>query len=298
MHLGLRCLAVMWTDDGLTYHRQFVLGPDRYDRLGTQFYAMGLLQRFGTLGDTPGRPLLNKGLHKINQAFPKRNLYLGSVLVHWGIEQIQEPELIWTRDFLHFKRFNGHRRSLIESSGPGTYNHGMIRDRYKYNEFDGNWWYHYTAINTRHNGYGIMARGRNLEQVRDERPNHADAPYFTTWEGYWADGKQTKYLPAIAQCRPYRVAHAEPTDMEGQLITHPIKVDGRELRLNAATERGGLIRLEITDTSGIALGPSLVKFRGDAVDKVVADLSAWHGQLIRIRFSLNRARIYAFQITP
>ena len=41
LHLGLRNLAVMWTDDGITYHRQFVLAPDGYDRLGTQFYAMG-----------------------------------------------------------------------------------------------------------------------------------------------------------------------------------------------------------------------------------------------------------------
>ena len=146
----------MWTDDGITYHRQFVLAPDGYDRLGTQFYAMGLLQRFGTLGDAPGRPVLDKGLHKINQAFPQRNLYLGSVLVHWGIEQTQEPELIWTRDLLHFKRFTTHRHSLIEASGPGTYNCGMIRDRYMYSECAGEWWYHYTAINTRHNGYGIM----------------------------------------------------------------------------------------------------------------------------------------------
>ena len=316
MHLGLRCLAVMWTDDGITYHRQFVLAPDGYDRLGTQFYAMGLLQRFGTLGDAPGRPLLDKGLHKINQAFPRRNLYLGSVLVHWGIEQTQEPELIWTRDLMHFKRFTTHRHSLIESSGPGTYNCGMIRDRYMYSECAEQWWYHYTAINTRHNGYGIMSRWSDLAQLQRERPNHADAPYFTTWEGYWADGKQTKYLPAIARCQPYRVAHAEPLDVRGQLTTRPIRVDGDELRLNAATERGGSIRIELTDEAGQPLGltapsaqsdgsqagadgaghPEPMTFEGDAVDTMIVDLSRWRGQLIRLRFTLDRARLYAFHL--
>ena len=97
----------------------------------------------------------------------------------------------------------------------------MIRDRYMYSECGGEWWYHYTAINTRHNGYGIMARWSDLAQLRRERPNHADAPYFTTWEGHWADGKQTKYLPAIARCQPYRVAHAEPRDVRGDLTTRP-----------------------------------------------------------------------------
>ena len=316
LHLGLRNLAVMWTDDGITYRRQFVLGPDGYDRLGTQFYAMGLLQRFGTLGDAPGRPVLDKGLHKINQAFPRRNLYLGSVLVHWGIEQTQEPELIWTRDLLHFKRFTTHRHSLIESSGPGTYNCGMIRDRYMYSECGGEWWYHYTAINTRHNGYGIMARWTNLAQLQRERPNHADASYFTTWEGHWADGKQTKYLPAIARCQPYRVAHAEPCDVRGELTTRPISVDGDELRINAATERGGSIRIKLMDEAGEPLGltapsaqsdgnqggadgaghPEAVTFVGDSVDAVIADLSRWRGQLIRLRFTLDRARLYAFHL--
>ena len=35
--------------------------------------------------------MLDKCLSKINQAFPRRNLYLGTTLLHWGIEQ--------TRDF-------------------------------------------------------------------------------------------------------------------------------------------------------------------------------------------------------
>ena len=298
LHLALRCLAVMSTADGITYERRFVLGPDGHDRLGSQFYAMGLMQRLGTSGDAPGRPVLGRGAHKINQAFPRRNLYLGSVLLHWGIEQTQEPELIWTRDLLHFERFTRHRRSLIESNGPGTYDFGMIRDQYKYSEFGGQWWYYYTAINTRHNGYGIMARETDLDDLRRRRPNHAEAPYFTTWEGYWADGKQTKYQPACARCRPFRVAHAEPVDGSGRLLTRPIRVDGDELRLNAATDRGGTIRVEVTDEAGEPLGPDPALFEGDEVDAVVADLAPCRGRTVRLRFTLEQARLYAFQIAP
>ena len=296
MHLALRCLAVMSTADGITYDRRFVLGPDGHDRLGSQFYAMGLMQRFGTPGDAPGRPALHKGKHKVNQAFPRRNLYLGSVLLHWGIEQTQEPELIWTRDLLHFKRFTGQRRSLIESNGPGTYDFGMIRDIYMYSELGGQWWYHYTAINTRHNGYGIMSGWQDLEEFRRTCPNHADAPYFTTWEGYWADGKQTRYQPAFARCLPFRVAHAEPVDGCGFLGTRPVRVDGNELRLNAATDRGGSIRVELADEAGDPLGAEPAVFEGDAVDAAVADLAPWQGQAVRLRFTLDRARLYAFRI--
>ena len=37
-------------------------------------------------------------------------------------------------------------------------------------------------------------------------------------------------------------------------------------------------------------------FEGDAVDTVIADLSRWRGQLIRLRFTLDRARLYAFHL--
>lgn len=296
MHLALRCLGVIWTDDGLNYHRQFVLGPDAHDRIGSQFYSMGMLQKFDTLGDAPGRPVLDKCLSKINQAFPRRNLYLGSTLLHWGLEQTQAPELIWTRDFLHFRRFRLHRRSMIENGVGGTYDHGMIRESYKYHEFDGQWWYHFTAVNTRHNGYGYMARWKSIEDLREKFPNHAEGPYFDTWEGDFIGGKQTKYLPAVARCKPYRLACAEPVDVHGRLVTRLLRVDGSMLRINAQTDPGGGIEVELEDESGRPLFDCPYHFEGDEVAETVADISAWVGQQIRIRFNLDRARLYAFEI--
>lgn len=296
MHLSLRCLAVIWTDDGLHYHRRFVLGPDHHDRIGSQFYAMGLLQRGNTPGDPPGRPVLDKCLSKINQVFPPRNLYLGTTLLHWGIEQTQAPELVWTRDLLHFHRFGPERRSLIENGPGGTYSFGMIRDKYKVLEFDDTWWYPFTGVNTRHNGYGVMARVEDPQDYRRKYPNHADAPYFDTWEGCIADGKQTKYLPAFARGRSHRVAHAEPTDLRGTLTSRLLRVDGDTIGINAATSPGGFIEIEVEDGHGKPLLAQPCRFEGDEVAATIADVSSRRGQTIRLRFTLVRARLYAFQI--
>jgi len=298
MNMALRCMAVLWTDDGLTYHRQFVLGPDDLDRIGTQFYDMGLLQRFGTSGEAEGRPVLDRLVSGLNQAFPPQNLYLGMALLHWGIEQTQAPELIWTRDLLHFHRFRQHRRPQIELGAGGEFDAGMIRPLNKYHAFDGEWWHHYTGVNTRHNGYGVMARFRSLDELRQAFPNHADAPYFTTWEGAFAEGKATKYLPGVARSKPFRVAHAEPVDSHARLLTRPLRVDGDNLLINARTQPGGSLTVRLLGGDGRDLGRPPFVFQGDETSALVADLTPWRGSLITIEFDLRLANLYAFQIAP
>ena len=296
MHLTLRTLAVLWTDDGLTWHRRHVLAPDAFDPIGTQFYDMGMLQRLDGSGDGPGRPVLHKLLSKVNQAFARRNLYLGLVLIHDGIDQTQAPELMWTRDFLRLSRFREQRRPAIERGPHGSFDGGQIRNGFKYCALGDRWWHVYTGINTRHNGYGIMANWTSLDALRAKYPNHADAPYFTTWEGNWADGKQTTYLPGVARCRPHRLAHAEPLDARGTLTTHPLCVDGNRLRLNAATEPGGHITVHVEDASGDAVLPGPARFEGDDVAASILDLEPLRGRTVRLRFELDRARLYAFEI--
>ena len=298
MHMCLRCLGVMWTDDGLTYHRRFALGPDAFDRTGTQFYAMGLLQRFGTSGDAVGRPVLDKLDGKINQAFVDRTLYLGSALRHHGIEQTQDPELIWTRDLLHFDRFRDGRRPLVERGPGGSFDCGMLRDRYRYRyvERDGEWLYAYVGVNTRHNGYGIMAGDfRDAADLRERRPSHALASYFSTWEGHLADGRATRYLPALARGRAYRVAHAEPDDVEGTLTTGLLRVGQPNLRINAATEREGSIVVRVEDEDGRPLGDP-ARFEGDSVDAAIVPLDGLQGRAVRVHFELVRARLHAFLV--
>ena len=291
--MSLRCLAVMWTDDGVTYHRRFVIGPDAWDPIGTEFYSMGFLQEFGTHGDLDGRPVIDMTNAKINHSFRRRNLYLGSTLLHWGVPQTQAPELIWTRDFINFHRFRERRRSLMPLGEGGSFDAGMVRERYRYWEFEGWWWYYYTGINTRHNGYGIMARHPTLEDAREKVWNQRRAPYFSTWEGHFADGKATAYLPGLARLRPYRMAFAEPADVRGRLVTAPIRVGQTRLHLNAETEPDGSIVWEVVDgDANVVHGPGT--FRGDDTDAEVADLSGLVGQTVRVRFTVERARLYAF----
>ena len=293
--MSLRCLAVLWTEDGLTYHRRFVIGPDAYDPIGTEFYSMGFLQRAGTHGDLEGRAVIDMTYSKINQSFRRRNLYLGSTLLHWGLPQTQAPELIWTRDFINFHRFRDRRRSLVALGEGGTFDAGMVRERYQYWELDGWWWYYYTGINTRHNGYGIMARHPTLEDAREKVWNQRRAPYFSTWEGHFADGKATVYLPGLARLRPYRMAFAEPTDIRGTLLSAPIRVEQAHLHLNAQTEPDGSVICEVVDAAGRTIrGPAA--FSGDDADAQIADVSELAGQAVRLRFTVERGRLYAFLI--
>ena len=312
MHMCLRCLAVMWTDDGFHFERRFVIGPDACDPVGMQFYSMGMFQKFGTFGDAPGRPVLNKCLSKQNLAFHRRNLYLGSTLLHRGIEQTQAPELIWTRDFMSFRRFTDHRRCLIENGKGGAFDAGQVREQYRYCEKDGCWWYSYTGVNTRHNGYGIMAGDfKNPADLAAQRWNQAEASYFSTWEGHFADGKATRYLPGLARCRSFRVACAEPVEVEGVIATRPVRVQQDVLVLNASTDPGGFIGVEIEristriepgdrlkgDGTGKPAGKNEVieyRFEGDETEAQAADLSEWRDRVIIIRFTLHRARLYAF----
>jgi hypothetical protein len=298
MHLCLRCLGVFWTDDGLTYHRQFVLENDEEDVIGSQFYCMGLLQEMGTAGDAPGRPVLDKiGRATIaNQAFPTRSLYLGTALLHWGVEQTQAPELIWSRDLLHFHRFQAQRRSLIALGPDGSYDGGMVRDDYRYRSIGSEWWYPYIAVNTRHNGFMALNKFNSAEEMQEAFPNHADQPFFTTWPEYFKYGKQTRYLPALARCRPFRVAHAEPEGETGCFVTRKLRVDGNILTLNAETAGDGAVEIEILDENGNLLEPQVRTFRGNETDAVIADLSDRTGQIVRLKFTLHKAKVYAFSL--
>ena len=129
--------------------------------------------------------------------------------------------------------------------------------------------------------------------MREKAWNQRRAPYFSTWEGHFADGKATAYLPALARLRPYRMAFAEPADVRGGLLTVPIRVEQDHLHLNAQTEPDGAVTWEVGDDGGrVVRGPGT--FGGDDADAEVADLSGLIGQAVRVRFTVERARLFAF----
>lgn len=95
-------------------------------------------------------------------------------------------------------------------------------------------------------------------------------------------------------------AHADYAG--GELVTHPLRFQGRELAMNYATSAVGAIRVELQDESGAPLpGYTLadcLEIYGDEIEGVVrweggSDLSALADRPVRVRIVFNDADIYA-----
>lgn len=90
----------------------------------------------------------------------------------------------------------------------------------------------------------------------------------------------------------------------GELVTRPIRFQGRQLALNFSTSGAGSVRVEIQDAAGrpipgFALADCPPVF-GDAIDRPVRwtagpGVGALAGQVVRLRFVLNDADLYAYQ---
>ena len=81
---------------------------------------------------------------------------------------------------------------------------------------------------------------------------------------------------------------------EGTVVTHP--VDCRSNRLTiTADAKGGSVRVTVLDETGKDL-IHCQPISEDVTDRTVADLSAYVGNPLRLRFELRRATIYSFAL--
>ena len=87
-----------------------------------------------------------------------------------------------------------------------------------------------------------------------------------------------------------------------ELLTRPLKFEGRELVLNYATSAAGSLRVEVQDTQGRpAKGHALSDCReiiGDEIERIVtwksgSDLGSLSGKPVRLRFALKDADLYS-----
>lgn len=92
----------------------------------------------------------------------------------------------------------------------------------------------------------------------------------------------------------------------GWVKTKPFKLEGKRLEVNVDAREGGRIRVEVLDEAGQAIGG----FSGDeaipyiSVDELRMrprwepqdDLSSLVGKIIRLKFHLQKAVLYAFQV--
>ncbi len=90
----------------------------------------------------------------------------------------------------------------------------------------------------------------------------------------------------------------------GELLTRPLRFEGKALVINYATSAGGSLRVEIQAESGKPIpGFSLMESRnlvGDAIEQAVSwtkgsDVSLLAGKTVRLRFVMLEADLYAIQ---
>ena len=90
----------------------------------------------------------------------------------------------------------------------------------------------------------------------------------------------------------------------GELLTRPLRFEGKALTINYATSAGGSLRVEIQEESGNPIpGFSLADSRnlvGDAIEQTVSwakgsDVSLLAGRTVRLRFVMLEADLFAIQ---
>ncbi len=117
---------------------------------------------------------------------------------------------------------------------------------------------------------------------------------------------QRKSAIGLATLRKDGYASIEPTRQEGELTTKPFRLDGRTLEINAEAGHGA-VRIAVLDAAGKPVeGFSLedcVPITGDGLSLRAAwkhkpDLSSLQGRVVRLKFQLKNARLYAFEVKP
>ncbi len=90
----------------------------------------------------------------------------------------------------------------------------------------------------------------------------------------------------------------------GEMVTKPLTFSGKELVVNCATSGGGSLGVEIQDETGTAVAgfgrDDSLRFVGDAIETVItwtggSDVSSLAGKVVRLRFELADADLYAIQ---
>jgi len=120
-------------------------------------------------------------------------------------------------------------------------------------------------------------------------------------EGYYAGGS-TRIRRYTIRLDGFVSVHAPLKG--GQLVTKPLRFEGKELAINFSTSAAGGIAVEVRDEAGravegFALSDCPAIF-GDAVEQTVrwkggSDVSGLAGRTVRLRFVLRDADLYSFR---
>ena len=183
---------------------------------------------------------------------------------------LTEGLLMASRDGVNFKRWNeAFLPPGIERTGTWNYGHQYI-------------------------GWHVVETKSAMEGAPNELSMYAS-------ENYWL-GHSSRLRRYTLRLDGFVSAKAPMSG--GELITKPVRFNGRRLELNFSTSAAGSLRVELQDLNGNPLpGFALADcppIFGDTIERPVMwaqsqDVSALAGRAVRLRFELKDADLYAFQ---
>jgi hypothetical protein len=254
-----------WTDDDLVFWA-------KADRLDPPDPAIGDRAQLYNL-DAIAYESLMLGLFQIHRG------PANSVCMEQGIPKITELSLAYSRDGFHWHRPD--RAAFIPATRqPGDWDRGYVQSVGGVCLIVGEeLWFYYIGFSG------------------DQSNNHPD------WmlNGMYANGST-----GIAKLRRDGFASLSAPAEGGTLTTRPVTFTGQHLFVNVDAPQGKL-RAEILDANGTAIAPFNVgNSRAIVTDSTLAelrwigveDLTALHGQPVRIRFHLENGNLYSFWVSP
>jgi hypothetical protein len=183
---------------------------------------------------------------------------------------LTEGLLMASRDGVNFKRWNeAFLRPGIERAGTWAYGNQYI-------------------------GWHLVETKSALEGAPNELSLYAT-------ESYWT-GNSSALRRYTLRLDGFVSAQAPMSG--GELITKPLRFQGRQLALNFATAAAGSVRVEIQDVNETALPGFALEdcppLFGDTLERRVTwksgnDVSSLANKPVRLRFELKDADVYAFQ---
>lgn len=163
---------------------------------------------------------------------------------------------------------------------------------------------------TRHRGpFPCWYRGGGVwDGIRaDRRPEpctcYAESRDGIHWERPVLGIHETRGIRGFEPSRDNNISVNGPYS-GGELLTRPLKFEGRELVLNYATSAAGSLRVEVQDTQGRpAKGHALTDCRemiGDEIERIVtwksgSDPGWLSGKPVRLRFALKDSDLYSIR---
>ncbi|MFQ6096616.1 MAG: hypothetical protein ACE5O2_02740 [Armatimonadota bacterium] len=230
--------------------------------------------RWLDFGDAPREHLYTNAVTPYFRAphilmgFPKRFMPARKKIADHPSPGVSDGVFMTSRDGVHWRRW---LEAFIRP--------GLQRER---------WWQRNNMT-----AWGMLVTKPAIEGLPDEISLYSS-------EGYYQDGNRLRRF--TLRMDGFVSVHAPFAG--GQMVTRPLKFEGKRLMLNYSTSGAGSIRAEIADGEGEPIPGFALddcpEIYGDAIEEAVRwksgpDVSALAGRVVRLRFVLKDADLYSIR---